>query len=152
MTIADHSLTEPLALLRGRRLLVRWSGTFSVQSPPIPWPDGRRPDDPRLELVIALAPVRGDHAVIEAWLEAPGYRRSVLEAQPARCDVTRDGRLLHVDASVAGRRVVSLSLDLEDDRLLFATSPLLRSAGLAPGAFDPPTLQHAVACSEAVTG
>lgn len=91
------------------------------------------------EIVLSLHLVDQRHALLEMWVQTPRQRYSVLRRQPVSCSITDDGHMLHLDAALDGRRVVSISLD-HDDRLLYARSGLLEQAGFGAGSFDPPTL------------
>ncbi|MBT8486566.1 MAG: hypothetical protein HKO59_14075 [Phycisphaerales bacterium] len=94
----------------------------------------------RSELVIAVNPVDADHCVFEAWLEGPCGVRTVLPRQPVACRRGCHAGLVHVDAEPDGRRLLRATFRPQTPgRPLYAQTTLLATAGLAPGAYDPPT-------------
>ena len=131
MTTSPH-MAQDLACpaLAGSSVEVRWSAVTAET--------GRHR---RIELVLELHPVDGEHALLEAWLETPSGQRTILKRGPVACTICRDDELFHLDAHLEGRRIVALSIDTRPtgSRILFARSDLLERAGLAPGAYDPPT-------------
>jgi hypothetical protein len=88
--------------------------------------------------VVALDLLTDRRAMIEAWLETPSGVRAAIRRRPAACAISIQGRLLHVDAHLDGRRVLALSLKPADE-IMYARSPLPAEVGFAPGSCDPPT-------------
>jgi hypothetical protein len=140
VTVSPTTLTDlTLPALSGRRIEVRWSAIVAASSELFQAAAGTRPRAHcRLRFVIALQLVTSRRAMIEAWLEMPSGPRIILRRQPVTCTVHIQGRLLHVDAHLDGRRVLALSLK-STDRVMYARSPLPADAGFSPGACDPPT-------------
>ncbi|MDY7110043.1 MAG: hypothetical protein SYC29_15535 [Planctomycetota bacterium] len=140
MTISPATLTDlTLSALSGRRIEVRWSAIVAASSTLFQADAGARSTAHcRLRFLIALQLVTARRAMIEAWLQTPSGPRITLRRQPVTCSVRIQGRLLHVDAHLGGRRVLAVSLK-SADRVMYARSPLPADAGFAPGACDPPS-------------
>ena len=139
MTISPTSLTDlSLPALAGRRIEVRWTAIVAASSDLLKACTTAPGMPCRLSFVIAVQVVNDHRALIEAWLGTPLGLRSILNRQPVTCATSFDGHLLHIDAHLDGRRVLALSL-APLDRAVYAQSPLLSEAGLAPGAYDRPT-------------
>ena len=109
------------------RRVVRWTGSVAGRG--------------QIALVVAVEPVDASRAMVEAWLELPDRRQTLLEPQPASCAIASDGRMLHIDVHVDGEPVLAMSTDVSADRLLYASSSLMRTSGLAVGALDPPSAE-----------
>lgn len=111
------------------RRVVRWTGSVAGRG--------------RIAMVVAVEPVDASHAMVEAWLELPDRRETLVELQPASCATATDGRMLHIDVHLNGDPVLAMSTDVSADRLLYARSSLLRTSGLGVGALDPPSAETA---------
>ena len=98
----------------------------------------------RVTFTVHLVPAGRDSAVIEAWLDLGGTRRTILAETSVRCEMTEGRALRHLDVyQYASRgddaedRLLALSLNRQDESI-FAQSALLRRVGLNGGGFDPP--------------
>ena len=145
MTMTSHhslaELTGPTLLAGG--VQVRWSAVVAGHGDaPASRPGALRPRP--IAFVVTLQSVDEHHALLEAWLETPTGLRNTFRRQPVTCAVTLDEGFVHVDAHLDGQRLVALSFahpgaNDRHERILYARTPLLAEAGLAPGAYDPPT-------------
>ena len=131
MTTSPHMAPDlACPVLAGQSIEVRWTAITADTA-----------SHRRIEFVLEIHPVDGEHALLEAWLETPSGQRTIMKRGPVACTISRDDELLHLDAHLEDRRIVALSIDPRPSgsRILFARSDLLERAGLAPGAYDPPT-------------
>ena len=141
-TTSHHSMAELTgpALVAGG-VQIRWSAVVAGDGSESPTGTLRpRP----IAFVVTLQSVDEHHALLEAWLETPSGLRNTFRRQPVTCVVTIDEGFVHVDAHLDGQRLVALSFahpgaNDRHQRVLYARTPLLAEAGLAPGAYDPPT-------------
>jgi len=114
-------------------------------------PDARGvPRLARVAFTLAIDVLDEQHAMIEAWTESRDQRGTVFHRQLVRCDITHDGRHLHLDATDDhGHRWLRLTVPAdtlahdsrEHVRPVFAQTSLLAQAGFAAGTFDPPVMQ-----------
>jgi len=146
VTIADsHTPLIPPALI-GRRLRVVWQGTVSAAFDPLgAWADvGSRG---HIEMIVEVAIREQGLVDCAAWLELPGGRREVLESAPAVADARLEDGRLHMDVHRLDRtRILAVSYDFAQDRLLLARTTLWAELGLQAGMLDPP--QHTGASIE----
>ena len=141
---SHHSMAELTGpTLAAGGVQVRWSAVVAG--------DGDRPASltgalrPRpIAFVVTLQSFDENHALLEAWLDTPAGLRNTFRRQPVTCAVTLEEGFIHVDAHLDGQRLIALSFahpgaNDRHQRALYARTPLLAEAGLAPGAYDPPT-------------
>jgi hypothetical protein len=124
---------------------VKWASTRAVR------------DDPsttrmaKAVFVLEVNLMGHQRALVEAWIETAGTRRTVLEGQSAQVVLAADVGMLHID--VVGRtpdeggRLAMVSIPLVDDhgaaaRPAYAQTRLLQGAGFHAGTYDPPTVQR----------
>ena len=97
--------------------------------------------------MLSVQPLDRQHAVVEAWLESAdtGMRmQTILQSNSRPCTITCLDRLIHMDIDASGGlRLLTLSMTADDARVVYAQTPLIRDAGLAGGAYDPPLVQRA---------
>ena len=142
MKSPHHSPNQRCAkALGGRRIELRWTAVVSEANDRLKACAASRLSLCRVTFVIALLHINEQHAILEAWLETPSGRRTIITRRTVACEVAFDGTLLHIDAYLDSRRIVALSMAPDDphQHLLYAQSPLPSEAGLGPGACDPPT-------------
>jgi hypothetical protein len=143
MTLLDHNLAHSTLINEpclGQTVLVRWPAKRRAQRA------GRSIDDCELVLVLELLSPR--RALVEAWVQCDRQREPIVARQAIDIDLERDADLLHIDASTPVRLAITIECPedaqeptrLDRGRLLFAQSPLLRSAGFPAGSHDAPSL------------
>jgi len=115
-----------------------------------------------VELVVTLELVDDEHAIIESWMETTSDRRTIVARQVVPTVVTHVETQVHIDVVTGDRRLLALTLDgvnvlaptridTASSRLLYAQSCLPAEAGLAPGAYDPPTARLDLPKQDAAT-
>jgi len=103
----------------------------------------------RERLSLAIDVLDDGHAMLEAWIERPDHRGTILHRQPVKCAVLRNERFLHLDA-IVDDGACWLRLSVQSERVadpvrpVFAQTSLLEQAGFVAGAFDPPAMQWIV--------
>ena len=138
MTIADpHSSLIPPALV-GRRVRVVWQGAVTAACDPLgAWGDVGNAG--RIEMIVEVTIREQGLVDCTAWLELPGGRRKMLDPAPAVATARLEGSRLHMDVHRLDRtRILALSYDLGQDRLLMARTTLWSDLGLRAGMLDPP--------------
>jgi hypothetical protein len=142
MTRTDHVIPNQPEAVAGRIIELRWTSVQSAWSQPLVECDHEERLNCRAEIVLSLHFVDHGHALIEVWLHASRSdkrAKRLLKRRPATCVVTQADGMLHVDASLDGRRALALSIDDEADRLSYAQCPLLADLGFPGGTYHPPT-------------
>lgn len=128
------------------RWQVRWSGVVSRWADPLgACRDGQR--HARVELVVDLELLAASRVSAEAWIEVPSgrsaaVRRQVLDRHVSEATVLHDGAMCHIDASLPSGDRLSITLDVVEDRVLYAQGTLDVRAGLPAGATGPPRLRR----------
>lgn len=116
----------------------------------VSWPCTRRSRNARTEgrlerisCVLSVQPLDAQHAAIECWIESGGVRlKTILQSTTRPCSINADAAMTHIDATAAnGTRLLALSINHADQRIVYAQSMLLREAGFGGGAYDPPLLR-----------
>ncbi len=143
MTIAKQNTASVRLCDVDRRWLLKWCGLVTCWTDGLGTGLGGELRQGNVALVIVLEPVGHDRAAIEAWVELPGQRRSILAPHVIPVSINLDGTLLHIDCPL-----VSVSLELAENRLLYARTPLLARAGFRAGSADPPTAELLPVASE----
>lgn len=94
----------------------------------------------RIDLAVTLQVELPDAAIVACWLDTPEGRRAVLARRRIPCRIGHDDSMVHIDAADDAQRVLCLTMSRAHDRVVYARTDLLASAGFAGGCYDPPTV------------
>ena len=131
-----HSAHADSASIIDQRLVIAWPCTRRAAAAT----RGRLLE--RVSCVVAVRLLDSQRASIEGWIESEGVRqRTVLHSATRPCAIESMAHLLHVDIRAAdGARLLVLTIDLANQRLLYAQSALLRDAGFGGATYGQPAL------------
>ena len=137
MTVVESILPNRSLPHAGRTIRLCWSSTRAGVV------DGAS----RRRFVLDIQLTALDQAAVEAWVEAGGVRRNVLDRQLFAIAASIDEEFLHIDVldHNGAARLAAISIFAEDGapragRPLFAQTRLLTNAGFTAGLHDPPTI------------
>ncbi|UCD75235.1 MAG: hypothetical protein JSV91_15810 [Phycisphaerales bacterium] len=152
MTLTTHPVSDFVPHAPVHRVVeVRWASVQPLSVDRAHSAVGKGSSCQRHEVVLELQIIDDEHAMLEMWIQTPARRKQVVPRRLARCEVTEDGEMTHIDARLDGWRAAAISIG-DDDRLVYARSDLLtEEAGLAGGAYHPPTLTCRLADPDAAT-
>ena len=123
---------------------LRWSATISLANQPPGMDLDGASGHADVAVVVAVEPVDHQHVILEAWLELPRRRQTLLSRRTRRGQWIHDGRLAHLDVTDDGVHILRATV-ADEDRLMFAATDLLAKVGFGPGTADPPALRRSMA-------